>query len=431
DRRPTDGLGRVVIECAIYWEIAKMGFLSNLKIRRKLLIALTPLTAMVVVAALYSSIESKVGDTWYSDLIDKDMAALRSLTEARALTMRFGLFLYKLVGETDPDRMRVIEGDLDKAYVDYRAAIAEAARESPSSAKEIKAAEALFDKAVSDARPVRAAALINDNAKAMNLMRGGVDAELHRARQAMVDLVDELQKSIDRQSADLTRRTDRAILITWLVISLGLVASFGMAFYIVQTAVVRELLSLRKRVQAGADGRLDEPLPYVDRTSEIGEISRAVRTLQGVAREREIQGWVKGEVAATVQRLQSVEDFKGFANTLLSRISESIPLVYGGLYVADESHTRFIRTGGFALEAPGEPRQFALGEGLVGQAAVERRPLTLTTIDGDHLRISTGIGTLAPRNLLLVPVVNQDAVMAVIELAPVSALSERQQVLLG
>jgi len=407
-----------------------MGFFSNFKIRRKLLIALAPLAAMVVVAALYSSIQSRAIDTAYTELIDKDVKALHSVIEARALATRFGLFLYKDIAELDPDKMRVIEGDLDKTYAEYEAFIAEAVRELPDRAKQIKAAETLFDRGVSDARPVRAATLIGDNTKAMNLMRGRVDVELEKSRDAMLEVIDELQKSVDRQSGDLTRKTHRAILITWLVIGLGLAASFGIAFYIVQTAVVRELLSLRQSIQDVADGRLDQPLPYVGRGNEIGEISRAVRTLQSVAREREIQGWVKGEVAATVQRLQSVEDFRGFANTLLSRISESIPLLYGGLYIADESHRCFARTGGFAIDAPGEPREFALGEGLVGQAAVERRPLAVTTTDGDHLRISAGIGTVVPRHLLFVPVVNQDAVTAVIELAPASSLSERQQALL-
>jgi signal transduction histidine kinase/CheY-like chemotaxis protein len=407
-----------------------MEFFSNFKIRRKLLIALAPLAAMVLVAALYSSIQIKMIDTAYTVLIDKDVKALHSVIEARALATRFGLFLYKDIAELDPDRMRVIEGDLDKTYAEYKTLIAEVARELPDRAKEIKAAESLFDKAVSDARPVRAATLINDNTKAMNLMRVHVDGELEESRDAMIEVVDEFQRSVDQQSADLTRKTHRAILITWLVIGFGLAASFGVAFYIVQTGVVRELCSLRKSVQDVADGHLDQPLPYVDRRNEIGEISRAVRTLQSVAREREIQGWVKGEVAATAQRLQSAEDFKGFANTLLSSISESIPLLYGGLYIADESHRRLARTGGFAIDAPGEPREFALGEGLVGQAAVERRPLSVTTTDGDQVRISAGIGTVVPRNLLFVPVVNQDAVTAVIELAPASSLSERHQALL-
>jgi hypothetical protein len=183
-----------------------MGLLANLKIRSKLLIALAPLAVMVVVAALYSSIESKKIDTAYTALIDQNLKALQSAIEARALTMRFGLFLYKEIAEPEPDEMRLIEGNLDKAYADYQAAATESLRDSPNRSKELKAAEALFDKAAFNARPVRAAVLTGDNVKAMKLMREGVDAELQQARQAMLDVVDELQKSVDRNPTSLPTR---------------------------------------------------------------------------------------------------------------------------------------------------------------------------------------------------------------------------------
>ncbi len=407
-----------------------MGFLANLRIRSKLLIALALLAVMVVVAAVYSSIEIKAIDTRYSELIDHDVTALNRALEGRALTMRFGLFLYQTIAESDPDKMHAIQAELDKTDADYRAVIADVMRESPERAGQIKAAQSLFEQALSGARPVRAAALSGDRAKAMQLMRTGVDAQLHRSRQAMIDLVDDLRKSVDRQSDALTARTSSTILITWLVIGFGLVISFAVAFYIVQTEIVSQLLALRGSIQDVADRRLNQPIPYLEVGNEIGEMSRALRILQSGAREREAQSWVKSEVATTLQRLQSAEDFGAFARILLSRISESIELVYGALYLADESHSRFARVGGFAIDGPGEPREFALGEGLVGQAAVERRPLAINTDNGDQVRISAGIATVAPRNLLFVPVVTQDAVAAVIELAPAAPLTERQQALL-
>ena len=70
---------------------------------------------------------------------------------------------------------------------------------------------------------------------------------------------------------------------------------------------------------------------------------------------------------------------------------------------------RLVRVGGFALDSPDQPREFALGEGLVGQAAIERRPLVLPANEGDHVCVSTGMGTSLPRTtLLFMPVVNQD-----------------------
>jgi signal transduction histidine kinase/CheY-like chemotaxis protein/HPt (histidine-containing phosphotransfer) domain-containing protein len=405
-----------------------MGFLRNLRLRRKLLIAMAPLALMVVVAGVYSSFESKTIDTRYSELIDNQVEALRNVGEARAHTNRFGLFLYDLLEEPDPDRRQIINGELEKIRADYHRVMTAALKESPERADKINAASAVFDQAESDAHPVRAAALAGNSAKALNLMRGGVSEELHRARQATIEIMGDLQKYIDQRSDDLTTNTRHAIFITWLVIGLGLLASWTSAFYIVETKVVNELLSLQGSIQNLADGNLDQTIPFLDRKNEIGEIGRALGTLQFGARERETQGWVKAEVGATLEALQSAQDYPEFGKALLSRLSQSIPMIYGAFYAADENGKRFVRAYAFANTDAGSPKEFALGEGLAGQAAVERRMLEVRA--GVQVRISAGMGTLTVEKILFIPVVNKDETTGVIELATNAALSERQRALL-
>jgi signal transduction histidine kinase/DNA-binding response OmpR family regulator len=405
-----------------------MGFLTNLRLRRKLLIAMAPLALMVLVAGVYSSFESNTIDTRYSALIDNQVEALRSVGEARAHTNRFGLFLYELIDETDPDRRHVIDGELEKIRADYHSVMTVALKASPERADKINAASAVFDQAEADARPVRAAALAGNSVKALNLMRGGVGQELQRARQATIEIMGDLQKYIDQRSDDLTRNTQHAILITWLVIGVGLLASWAAAFYIVETKVVNELLSLQGSIENLAAGRLDQNIPFRDRKNEIGEIGRALGTLQLAARERETQGWVKAEVGATLEALQSAQGHPEFGKALLSRLSQSIPIIYGAFYVADESGKRFVRTSAFANTDAGSPSEFVLGEGLAGQAAVERR--ILETTSGDQVRISAGMGILTVGKILFIPVLNKNETTAVIELATNAALSERQRALL-
>jgi signal transduction histidine kinase/CheY-like chemotaxis protein len=405
-----------------------MGFLTNLRLRRKLLIAMAPLALMVVVAGVYSSFESNTIDTRYSALIDNQVEALRSVGEARAHTNRFGLFLYELIDETDPDRRQVIDGELEKIRADYHSVMTAALKASPERADKINAASAVFDQAQADARPVRAAALAGNSVKALDLMRGGVGQELQRARQATIEIMGDLQKYIDQRSDDLTRNTQHAILITWLVIGVGLLASWAAAFYIVETKVVNELLSLQGSIENLAGGRLDQNIPFRDRKNEIGEIGRALGTLQLAARERETQGWVKAEVGATLEALQSAQGHPEFGKALLSRLSQSIPIIYGAFYVADESGKRFARTYAFANTDAGSPSEFAMGEGLAGQAAVEKRILEVKA--RDEVRISAGMGTLTVGKILFVPVLNKDETTAVIELATNSILSERQRALL-
>ena len=286
----------------------------------------------------------------------------------------------------------------------------------------------MFDKAVADARPVRAAALAGDTDKAMRLAHGVVATDLAKAREAAINLVDELRKAVDQQSEELSARTNRAIAITWIVILSGLAMSLTIAFLIIQNVVVAELLGIRHSIQELADGRLDGRIPYVDQRNEIGEIGRALRKLQHNAQEREIQHWVKAEVASTIEELHSAQEFPDFAKTLLSHISTCIPLLCGAFYIGNEDRTRYARTGAFACGEGDSQKEFALGEGLVGQAAVERRPLAVH--GNDQIKIAAGSLSATPDSLHFFPLINQDDVAGVIELAPISPLTERQQALL-
>jgi signal transduction histidine kinase/CheY-like chemotaxis protein len=407
-----------------------MGLLANFKIRTKVLIASLPLVVMIIVAAIYASVGMSNIDRRYSDLIGRDVKALHNLTVARVLNNRLGQLLYQEIAEPDPVRLRALDADLDQTVQEFHSAVADARTETPGLAPKINAVTVLFDQAVFDSRPVRAAAMVNDNVKAITLTREAFAPVLSKGRQALIDLADELHATVDQRSIELSAKTHRTILITWIVIALGLAASFIIALSIVQVEVVKVVLSFRGRILDVAEGRLDLPIANLERPNEIGEMSRALQVLQVGAREREIQSWVKTQVAVTTERLQSTEDFSAFATSLLSQISESLDLLYGAFYLADQSQMRFTRVGAFATDVALEPRGFALGEALVGQAAVERRRLKISPTADKPLQVSAGVGTLAPACVLFIPVLNQDAVLAVVELAPAAPVSERQQALL-
>jgi signal transduction histidine kinase len=67
---------------------------------------------------------------------------------------------------------------------------------------------------------------------------------------------------------------------------------------------------------------------------------------------------------------------------------------------------------------------FALGEGLVGQAALERKSILVTQAPEDYITIGSGLGESAPVNIVVLPVLFEDQLMAVIELASFEPYSE-------
>ena len=182
--------------------------MANLTIRTKLLLAGLPLVVMVILATLYSSTESKRIDASYSDLIDHDVKTLQSLSVARAHSNRIGLFLYEEITEPDPDKKGADRWRVRQDLRRFRSPNRGSIRQSPDHAPEIKTFSALFDKAVSDARPVRAAALAGNSRKGHESIawgRGGGIGKSRGSRPSTWWM--KLRMSVDQQSDDLTRQS--------------------------------------------------------------------------------------------------------------------------------------------------------------------------------------------------------------------------------
>ncbi len=405
--------------------------LGNLKIRKKLVVALLPLGLMVLAGTLYSSIEMMRIDGWYTDLVERDVKALQNLTDARAKTTQFGQVLYKEIAEPDVGRSRTIDESLNQTIAEYHAYEQSAENESPVMAPQIEAAGTLFDRAVADSRPIRDAAMKDDSETAMRGMRGALEPELQQSRQALIDVILRMHDMVDRESHDLTVRTRRTVTISWVVILIGLAVSSAFAVFVVQKEVADRLEGFCGQILDVAEDRLDGPISNLDRSDEIGEMSRALCNLQAGAQERATQAWIKAEVASITEQLQSVEDFPSFAQVLLSRLSQSIPLLYGVCYLSDSERERFTPEGAFALDPSIMPRPFAPGEGLAGQAVLERRTIEIAATKENQIRISAGAGAIDAATLLFAPVINHGPIVGLLELALVDPLSAKQRSLLA
>jgi GAF domain-containing protein len=70
------------------------------------------------------------------------------------------------------------------------------------------------------------------------------------------------------------------------------------------------------------------------------------------------------------------------------------------------------------------PTEFAIGEGLVGQVAFEKERIILSNVPGNYIKISSSLGRSKPTNLIILPVLFENKVKAVIELASLDTFSE-------
>jgi two-component system sensor histidine kinase/response regulator len=176
--------------------------------------------------------------------------------------------------------------------------------------------------------------------------------------------------------------------------------------------------------------KLGVRIGYQNDSSEIGEVARSMENYRVTVDEAERQRWVKTSVTEIADALQGAEQPDEFGRRLLSKL---VPLAGGGcgaFHLLREVDGRFHFTSGYGVQARPDDNGFAPGEGIAGQAAVERKVILLTDVPENYLRIGSGLGHSPPRVLAVLPIVAQDRVLAVVEIASFSLFTDQQRELL-
>ena len=103
----------------------------------------------------------------------------------------------------------------------------------------------------------------------------------------------------------------------------------------------------------------------------------------------------------------------------------------GAIYVKESSGVlRRIASYGFSPQAEAAPQLISPNHGLVGQAAAQGQLMTVEPVASDYLRVNTGLGDMAPKAALLLPVSDEGSVNGVIELGLLQTPSNRTKQLL-
>ena len=134
------------------------------------------------------------------------------------------------------------------------------------------------------------------------------------------------------------------------------------------------------------------------------------------------QDWLKTNLARFTGMLQGQRDLTTVGRTLLSELAPLVGAQQGIIYqMAGEEDESLVLLSAFADAGDeGHRPRLKLGEGLVGQCASEKRRMLIAELPEHTVPIRSGLFQAAPRNIIVLPVLFEDRVKAVIELASVS-----------
>lgn len=162
-------------------------------------------------------------------------------------------------------------------------------------------------------------------------------------------------------------------------------------------------------------------------------INEMIRNLRDTTLRNEEQDWLKTNLTGFTRMLQGQRDFLTVGKLILSELAPLVSAQQGAFYIVDppNGEPELKLLAGYAQhEANGARDRFKMGEGLVGQAALEKRRILLTDVPGNYAKISSGLGEFHPMNVVVLPILFEGEVKAVMELSSVERLSPAHQAFL-
>ena len=163
------------------------------------------------------------------------------------------------------------------------------------------------------------------------------------------------------------------------------------------------------------------------------KLNEMIRNLRETTRQNTEQDWLKTNLERFTRMLQGQRDLATVSRMILSELAPLVSAQHGVFYTVaglDGEPVLRYQAGYGYKERKHLASQFRLGEGLVGQCALEKQRILLTDVPGDYVRISSGLGESRPLNIIVLPILFEGSVRAVVELASFSSFSPTHQAFL-
>jgi signal transduction histidine kinase/HAMP domain-containing protein/ActR/RegA family two-component response regulator len=195
------------------------------------------------------------------------------------------------------------------------------------------------------------------------------------------------------------------------------------------TTQVRAIAAVASAV---AEGDLTQSVEVAAR-GEVAElkdnVNLMVANLRETTRANQEQDWLKTNLARIAGLMQGHRDLLELARLILGELTPLASAQYGAIYLASDAagpqsrQQEFTRIATYGFTKGGLDH-FGAGEGLAGQAAIERTLILITDAPAGYLTVGSGLGQAAPVSIAVLPILFEDQVLGVLELASLTRFSD-------
>ena len=168
----------------------------------------------------------------------------------------------------------------------------------------------------------------------------------------------------------------------------------------------------------------------VNSNDELGSMSkyfnRFMEKLKELITENKIQSWLKTGQAELSEEVRGEEDISMLSSRIIAYITKYTGAQIGAFYTRTDDNS-FKMVGSYAYKRRKSlSNEFKVGEGIIGQAVLEKQSVIISNLPEDYVIIGSGTGEAPPKNILVVPCMSNDEVVCVIELGAFNELTNEQ-----
>jgi HAMP domain-containing protein/signal transduction histidine kinase/CheY-like chemotaxis protein len=161
-------------------------------------------------------------------------------------------------------------------------------------------------------------------------------------------------------------------------------------------------------------------------------INEMIRNLKDTTLRNEEQDWLKTNLTRFTRMLQGQRDLMTVGKLILSELAPLVSAHQGVLYIMNgtngDSELRLLAS--YAGNGEETRPSFKLGEGMIGQAAMEKKRILLSDVPIDYVKVNSGLSELRPLNMVVLPILFEGQVKAVMELLSLERFDSTHQAFL-
>jgi len=195
--------------------------------------------------------------------------------------------------------------------------------------------------------------------------------------------------------------------------------------------LTRQVRAIAEVATAVTKGDLTRSI-QVEASGEVAELKDNINTMIDNLRlttdRNTEQDWLKTNLARFTGMLQGQRDLTTVGRMLLSELAPLVNAQQGVIYQMEtEESAGMVMLSTFAGDGnDSHLRRLRVGEGLVGQCAAEKRRMLISNLPKNTISIRSGLFESIPQNVIVLPVLFEDRVKAVIELASLGSFTDLQ-----